>query len=249
MGDYALSKASIARLEGGRPVSLRVLRDLRAACKEALRRMRHLPEVERARLHMGLDSLNQRNTPLNARAVRPEVDPPWSMPLQPISSRLDLEVFAAGLPSFRDPDTVLLRSECWIHPQESYSRGYLSEEEMLETGTRSTPSFFSEPAMKELAQCRSGMHAWLFDLVDRFSPGPDGYVVEILDQRLTRLAKEGIFFSLGMALIQSPEPSHLPRDPVFDPDHWLIALAIAASPVDSITVSHRDPISEVLQLR
>lgn len=250
-GDFAISKASIVRIENGTPVSFRVLRDLRAACKEALRRTRGLPEIDRVRLNHALDRLSHLKEPPNAGAVRPEVDPPWSMPLQQVSSRGDLDLFAVSLPNFREGDLVHLQTVSWIHPHDPIRYSYLGEQELLEAGYRATPSTFPSASMKVLGAFQTGVREWLSGLVDRESDGRGNREQAIrLGRQLVSLSKSGLYISLGIALMKSPEPSRDSFDPVWDEgNNFLIALAVAASLVDSITVSTRDPITEVIRLR
>lgn len=249
-GEHSISKASIGRAESGIAVSFRVVRDLRAACKEALRRTRDLPAGDRARLNHALDLLAHPTTPPNFRAVRPEVDPPWQMPLQRITSRRDLELFEARLPSFGDADHLHLQSRIWIHLHDPDQYSYISGPDLVEYGFRATPSAFPASSMKALQVFLRGLQKWLSDLVDPLSDDlvDPGQVIR-LGKLLSTLSRAGLFISLGLARTATPEPDRLPRDPVFDGDSWLIVLAVAASLVDSLTISARDPISEVIQLR
>lgn len=247
-GEYALSQSSVFRAEGGKPVSIRVLRDLKFACKEALRRTRCLSLEDRERMRRALDDLGRPTEAPNASAVRVEVDPPWSMPMKVVATRLNLQAFANSLPEYADSDWVDLQIDCWIHPHADIPSGYLSDEELLELNFRITRGRFTPESMELLTQFKSEINEWLTSTVlKQKGLGHEKSPIH-LGLMLNKLTKDGIFISLGHGLTSRPEPSRLPKDPVFDGDKWLIAVAIAASPIEQLFVSAREQSSEVLRI-
>lgn len=247
-GEYALSQSSVFRAEGGKPVSIRVLRDLKFACKEALRRTRCLSLEDRERMRRALDDLGRPTEAPNASAVRVEVDPPWLMPMKVVATRLDLLAFANGLPSVADSDQVTLRIDCWIHPHSDIPSGYLSDDDLLELEYRTTRGKFSPESMELLSLFKSEINEWLTSTILRQKGmGIEKSPIHLASQ-LNKLRKIGIFVSLGHGPINRPEPSRLSKDPVFDGDQWLIAVAIAASPIELILVSAHEPTTEVFRI-